>query len=50
MIWKELDALRAANKVVHRSDILAIGAEKGWNLNNVSCEFYNWRRFHGIHK
>ena len=22
--------------------------DKGWNLNNASIEFYQWRKFHGI--
>lgn len=30
------------------ADIKALAEEKGWNVNNASIEYYQWRKFHGI--
>lgn len=43
-VWEWLDANVGATV----RDAKAVAAERGWNTNNVSCEFYQWRRFNGI--
>ncbi len=30
------------------ADIKKLAEEKGWNVNNASIEYYQWRKFHGI--
>jgi hypothetical protein len=30
------------------ADIKKLATEKGWNVNNASIEYYQWRKFHGI--
>ncbi len=29
-------------------EIKAVGEQRGWNANNVSIEYYRWRKFNGI--
>jgi hypothetical protein len=43
-VWAWLDANPAATL----KDAKAQGEKRGWNPNNVSCEFYAWRKFMGI--
>ncbi len=43
-VWAWLDAYPDATL----KDAKAQGEKRGWNLNNVSCEFYARRRFYGI--
>lgn len=43
-VWDWLDANSGATV----KDAKAVAAERGWNTNNVTCEFYRWRRFNGI--
>lgn len=48
-VWDELDAFVAARGEQPTSkDVKAIAAAQGWNANNASIEFYQWRKFNGI--
>lgn len=47
MVWAALDAVHATRMPV-ASDLDDIANANGWNRNNVSCEFYQWRKFNGI--
>ena len=46
-VWAALDAVHATRMPV-ASDLDTIATTNAWNRNNVSCEFYQWRKFHGI--
>jgi hypothetical protein len=46
-VWAALDAVHATRMPV-ASDLDDIANANGWNRNNVSCEFYQWRKFNGI--
>lgn len=41
-VWDWLDA----HPSVSAKEARASAADHGWNENNVSCEYYAWRRFH----
>ncbi|WP_454756889.1 hypothetical protein [Cupriavidus campinensis] len=43
-VWEWLDAHPGATIKAAK----AAAPEHGWNENNVSCEFYTWRRFNGL--
>lgn len=43
-VWAEFDK----RPDITSKDLPSIATEHGWNRNNVSCEFYNWRKFNGI--
>lgn len=43
-VWAALDD----NPGLRAKDLPALADANGWNRTNVSCEFYNWRKFHGI--
>lgn len=47
MVWAALDAVHATRMPV-ASDLDTIATTNSWNRNNVSCEFYQWRKFNGI--
>lgn len=49
-VWDELEKLRtAAGGVAPDSKaVKALAESKGWNANNASIEFYQWRKFNGI--
>jgi hypothetical protein len=40
-VWSWLDAHKGATS----KDVKAAAPVKGWNLNNASIEFYQWRKF-----
>ncbi len=48
-IWDALDlhAMDTGNDPV-AADVKALAATHGWNPNNASIEFYQWRKFNGI--
>lgn len=47
-VWDYLDRI-VAEGAVPTVGLVKLRAEKeGWNLNNASIEFYQWRKFHGI--
>jgi hypothetical protein len=54
-VWDQLTTLMQYNlsstgaaTVPSAQDIKKIGEEKGWNNNNVSIEYYRWRKFNGV--
>lgn len=52
-IWDALDALLAEleeGETVTSKMVQDLAADEGWNKNNASIEFYNWRKFNGFGK
>jgi hypothetical protein len=53
-VWDALSAMMVHDEstglssVPTAQDIKALGIKNGWNLNNVSIEYYRWRKFNGI--
>lgn len=45
-VWEAVEALGVT--AATSKQMRAVAAEKGWNTNNVSIEFYRCRQFHGI--
>lgn len=48
MVWDYLDDVVAAGDTPTIKQVKATAEEYGWNVNNASIEFYQWRKFHGI--
>lgn len=50
-IWDALDAYRTETGEMPTSKVVkALAADEGWNPNNASIEYYQWRKFNGIAK
>lgn len=50
-IWDALDAYHEETGEVPTSKVVKeLAADEGWNPNNASIEFYQWRKFNGISK
>lgn len=47
-VWDALDGLVAAGTAPTAKDVKALSETHGWNANNASIEFYQWRKFNGI--
>jgi len=47
-VWDALDAMVAAGTQPTAKQVKALAEERGWNANNASIEFYQWRKFNGI--
>lgn len=47
-VWDALDAAVAEGKTPSAKDVKALAEANGWNVNNASIEFYQWRKFNGI--
>lgn len=48
-VWDALDAYRdETGETPTASVVRDLAADEGWNPNNASIEFYQWRKFHGI--
>jgi hypothetical protein len=47
-VWDALDAMVAEGKSPTAKDVKAMAPVRGWNVNNASIEFYQWRKFNGI--
>lgn len=50
-VWDALDGLLAeleAGETVTATMVKELAADEGWNVNNASIEFYQWRKFNGI--
>jgi len=43
-VWEYLDIYPTATA----KEMREMAASAGWNLNNTSIEYYQWRKFHGI--
>lgn len=48
MVWDYLDDVVAAGATPTIKQVKATAEEYGWNVNNASIEFYQWRKFNGI--
>jgi hypothetical protein len=44
LVWDALDILASKNMATLK-DIKAVAEASGWNPNNATIEFYNWRKF-----
>jgi hypothetical protein len=44
LVWDALDILATQNLATLK-DIKAVAEKSGWNPNNATIEFYNWRKF-----
>lgn len=50
-IWDALDDYRAETGELPTSKtVKELAADSGWNPNNASIEYYQWRKFNGIAK
>jgi hypothetical protein len=50
-IWDALDAyVKETGEQPTSKTVKELAADEGWNPNNASIEFYQWRKFHGITK
>lgn len=50
-IWDALDAyVKETGEQPTSKTVKELAADEGWNPNNASIEFYQWRKFHGISK
>ena len=48
-VWDAMDELRDANGTPPTAkQVKEMATERGWNPNNASIEFYQWRKFNGI--
>ena len=47
-IWDTLDASYKNGKLLTAKELRAMAPAQGWNENNVSIEYYQWRKFMGI--
>jgi hypothetical protein len=48
-VWDALDDYRRDEGVLPDAKFVrALAVENGWNPNNASIEFYQWRKFNGI--
>lgn len=48
-VWDAMDEYRANEGVLPDAKFVrALAVENGWNPNNASIEFYQWRKFNGI--
>lgn len=48
-VWDAMDQYRADEGVLPDAKFVrAIAIENGWNPNNASIEFYQWRKFNGV--
>jgi hypothetical protein len=47
-VWDYLSEEVAAGRVPDAKSVKAHATELGWNANNASIEYYNWRKFNGI--
>jgi hypothetical protein len=47
-VWDALDVIQARDGAVTAKELPALADANGWNKNNVACEYYAWRKFHGI--
>lgn len=47
-VWDALDDMVTAGTQPTAKQVKALAEERGWNPNNASIEFYQWRKFNGI--
>lgn len=49
-VWSTLDDIKKQGFEVDIHVVREVAAQKGWNLNNATIEFYGWRKFHAVTK
>lgn len=53
-VWDQLNSMMLHDEatgltsIPTAAEIKKVAEEKGWNVNNASIEYYQWRKFHGI--
>ena len=47
-VWSTLDDIKKQGSEVDIRVVREVAAQKGWNLNNATIEFYGWRKFHAV--
>lgn len=47
-VWSTLDDTKKQGSEVDIHIVRELAAQKGWNLNNATIEFYGWRKFHAV--
>lgn len=47
-VWDYCDTLHTAEHVPTVKEVKLEAEVRGWNLNNASIEYYQWRKFNGI--
>ena len=49
-VWSTLDDIKKQGSEVDIHVVRELAAQKGWNMNNATIEFYGWRKFHAVTK
>lgn len=49
-VWSTLDDIKKHGFEIDIHVVRELAAQKGWNLNNATIEFYGWRKFHAVAK
>lgn len=49
-VWSTLDDIKKQGFKIDIHVVREVAAQKGWNLNNATIEFYGWRKFHAVAK
>lgn len=49
-VWSTLDDIKKQGFEIDIHVVRELAAQKGWNLNNATIEFYGWRKFHAVAK
>lgn len=49
-VWSTLDDIKKQGFEIDIHIVRELAAQKGWNLNNATIEFYGWRKFHAVAK
>lgn len=49
-VWSTLDDIKKQGFEIDIHVVREVAAQKGWNLNNATIEFYGWRKFHAVTK
>lgn len=48
-VWDALSAYQNETGMAPNAQVVRdLAADEGWNPNNASIEFYQWRKYHGI--
>lgn len=49
-VWSTLDDIKKQGFEIDIHVVREVAAQKGWNMNNATIEFYGWRKFHAVTK
>lgn len=47
-VWDYLDANTQGQLIPTAKQVKEAASAHGWNVNNASIEYYQWRKFHGV--